>query len=366
MKSLIKVSLWIALVVFYGLALASSVHAVEPIDFSKPLAMIVSGRPAPGCSASYGSELNTTQNASAPAGITEQGNTDSWTNSGCVTFDHNGTAQSGSYAVQCVADGANDKASYALPALSAATLYRLSFYYRHNGTGGAWSIFTGAAAGYSTNKIVPTTTTTDYTNHTLFFLTNAVSLAGMTHLVASEESATDDGGIYIDSISVKAATLCFGSELHDDANAASLASEADATTSFTSVGSGTLASSNADPADGTYHLTFTATANEDRFYKDLLTDFSLEDGKKYMFRFKAKYISGDVAYCQLSYGTTSGGYTYQFSITSGVSSYVEYGASFVYSTATSAFRYFKCVEGGVANNASFKIDSLSVKEITAE
>lgn len=52
------------------LSIAVPALAVEPIDFSKPLAMIVSGRPAPGGAASAGAALVTNSIASSTANST--------------------------------------------------------------------------------------------------------------------------------------------------------------------------------------------------------------------------------------------------------------------------------------------------------
>lgn len=328
--------------------------------------VIGSGASGGACTASYGSELNTTQTATAPADITEANATTGWTNSGCSTFDASGTAYDGSYALNLVADSNIDYAQYMFTGLglNASTIYRMRAYVRHNATGGNWLCGFGNGSGtYNIAAWAVTASDTTYSPQTIYFLYNAYERSWG----CIENSATNDGGVYIDSLSVKPATLCLGEELYTTSNAISLSGEADATLGIAAINSlNSLSSvSSNTPGDGSYHILADATTNpiaNNGFNVDLSS--TLTNGQKYFVRFKAKHTgSGDTWKCGYNSSATGAALTGTVSIPNSQTTYVEYGWDITYS---SSYRYLVCTEVGANNNGGVYFDSLSIKRITGE
>lgn len=336
---------------------------------SSAAAFTVSGRPAPGgvgCTPTYGSELATGANATDDEGGNETDATTGWTSTGLATFDSIDTAPyAGTYHMTAVADSAGD-AIYRVLSLSASTMYRMDAYIRHNGTAsanGEWRCYvSGTTSGFDT-FLTPTLVKTDttYTLYTKYFYYNA----RMDNIQCQERNAANDGGVYIDSFSIKAVTSpCLGSELYTTANAISTTNEANGVTGISVTGSPTISSTASDPGDGTYSMLFETAADGNNWYIDLST--LMTNGNKYFVSFKYKVVSGDTLECTFDTDTAlvAVSDTNERIVTSSAdTSWIHYGISIVYDAN---HRYFGCREAGSNNNAVFQIDALSIKEITAE
>lgn len=318
-----------------------------------------------GCSASYGSELATSANATDDAGGNEANATTGWTGTTCNPFGTTATAQTGSYALAGTADGGSaDNFNRALTG-DAGTVYKISFYQRHNGTAannGEWKCgITPSSSAPSANIPFATLTKADttYAIQTVYFLVNA-----NTDVFRCGEYNTDnDGGIYLDNFSFKSASLCYGNELYTTSNALGTA-DANATTGITDGGLGTFEVASSGCADGSYCIHAVANSANDAFYIDL--SGILTDGKKYMIRWKTKHSgSGDAAACGFESTTTftPGSSDTYVALAATDTSWIQNGVSITYS---SSYRYFGCVENGSSNNSDFYIDTLTIKEITGE
>lgn len=329
-----------------------------------------------GCAATYGAELATGVNASDDAGGNEADATTGWTGTGLATFDSITTApQTGTYHLTGVSDSSADKFYRELSG-TASTVYKLSYYVRHDGTAtgtGDWGCYLGNVSTdinsyrISASAIVKTDTT--YRNEYMFIFVNA----NQDNFLCMETNDENDGGIYLDNYSFKAATLCYGSELHADTggsgNAASLTNEANGVGSFASTGTSAFESSATSPADGTYSIYTVVNANLGKMYATtaLLTNTGLTAGKKYFISWKQKYASGDPFYCGLADASTLNFYATTKPRVSGTSADTEWthvGFSFTYDATNHA--YFGCKENGTNDNAAFYIDSISIKEIEDE
>ena len=340
--------------------------------------MMIGGTAAGGGVASYGAELNTTQTASSPAGVSEANATTGWAAAGTGTFESSTTAPSlGTYHISAIANANGGKVSYALGSLglTGGTLYKIAFGLRHNGTGGAWSC--GFGASTDTYQIMNWTidnTADAYTHYSVYFLSNGTEDT----LGCKEASASDDGGMYIDNVSIKAATPCSGDELHTAANAAAIGAEANATTGWSNINTlNSFTSDGTGPHGGSYHIlanAMTSSAANNGFNIDLaFAPFSLQDGTKYVVRFWARHITaaegggdaGDAWQCGHSNTSTGAANTtnHTMSLAAATTTYAEYGWDVTYS---STFRYFVCTEAGANNNGGIYLDDFSVKAITGE
>lgn len=178
-----------------------------------------------------------------------------------------------------------------------------------------------------------------------------------------ETNASNNGSVYIDSFSIKTATLCYGSELHTHANAARIVSETNAATGWTGIGTGAITSeSDGSPQNGTYHLKFAASASNDGAYADIGTDFSLQAGTKYFIRFFSKGDGSNAFKWGFGSATdvnTQGGWVSLSTLTT----YMENGYSFVYDAN---HRYLKIIENNASNTGYVYIDTISIKAITGE
>lgn len=323
----------------------------------------------PGCFAEYGVEGNTIENAVAPAGVSEANSTTGWTNSGLLTFDAGGTPYSGDYAISAVSDSPNDSAYYDLSGLGLSTsvLYRIEYYVRHNGSGNNMMILTSngdptISVGIREMVYPADTTYRKVTNYSFFNI--------LQDNIVIKEYGTDTGGIFIDSLSIKEASICFGDDLHSLPNAASLNGEANSTTGWNAINSLSSFTSVATPADGSYALRADATTSpvaDNGINVDLgSSPFSLQAGDKYLVSFKIRHIgSGDGWY--FGFSSTSTG-TRNILLASGVvsginTSYIHIGWVITYS---SDYRFFVCHEAGTSNNGGIIIDSFVVKHIETE
>jgi hypothetical protein len=317
------------------------------------------------CTPAYDAETLTGANATDDAGGNEADATTGWTNSGCVTFDSIDTSpQSGTYHITAVADSSSDEFKRTISG-TAGNLYKVSMYLRHNGTAsanGEWRCYLsqGASNEMHISPILTKANTTYAKYEKIFYLG-----ARQDTIQCGERNAANDGGIYLDNVSVvPVTTMCLNSELFTDGNGASLGSEANSAGSFSFTGSGGLTVETDAPADGTYYLEQTSSADGDRFTMDLSGVLSV--GTEYFIKFKGKAISGDGFSCGLS-GSSSAGSIDSSEIaffSAAESTWTQIGYSFTYATAT--HRYFICKEGGTNNNAVFGLDSISIKEILSK
>lgn len=315
-----------------------------------------------GCSASYGAETATGSNATDDAGGSETDATTGWTNSNSNTFDSIDTApQTGTYHLTAVAAD-NLDGFYRSISGTGGTLYKLSYYIRHNGSGGDWRCAitpTSAAAVTQYPFALLTSSDTTYAQQTVYWMPNA----NADILRCGEASASNDGGIYLDNFSITTATLCYGDELYTASNALGSA-DANATTGITDATMATFEVASSGCADGTYCIHAVANSSNDAFYIDL--SGILTDGHKYLVSWKGKHSgSGDTAACGFESSTSFSfvGSDLSFQLTASDTTWLQYGVSITYS---SSYRYFGCVENGSSNNSDFYIDSLTIKEITGE
>lgn len=317
------------------------------------------------CSPAYDAETLTAANATDDNGGSEADATTGWTNTGCVMFDSIDTApQSGTYHLTAVADSSSDEFKRTLTGTS-GNLYKVSMYVRHNGTAsanGEWRCYLsqGASNEMHISPILTKANTTYAKYEKIFYLG-----ARQDTIQCGERNAANDGGIYLDNVSVvPVTTMCLNSELFTDGNGASLGSEANSAGSFSFTGSGSLTVETDSPADGTYYLKQTSSADGDRFVMDLSAVLSV--GTEYFIKFKGKSISGDGFTCGLS-GSSSSSSTDSSeyaTFSTSETTWTQIGYSFTYATAS--YRYFICRENGATNNAVFGLDSISIKEIASK
>lgn len=327
----------------------------------------VSGRPAMGgaCTATFGAEILNEANATDDIGAGEADATTGWAGVGTPSvLDSVTTApQAGTYHLIVTADSNGDGVYRGLAAegLSTSTIYRLSYYVRHSGTGGTWtSYLTSGAATANTpigiKNILVTDTT--YAEHKRYFLYNGYE----DNLVFAELSATNDGTLYVDNASIKAATLCLGSELYTAANAASLSNETDATTGLTVIATTTLSSvETGTPMAGSSQIFALPAADSDGFYIDLSAYMS--DGNKYFIRYKTKLeTTNEYWQCGLSSDTTT---VDTHLARASNTTMEEFGYDITYSASS---RYFICDEGHAVGggDGGLFFDGLSIKQIIGE
>lgn len=315
------------------------------------------------CSASYGSDLATSTNCTdsgyyfAQSPDADADATTGWDNSGAATFEsvETGTPQQGSSHLYALSDTGGDHFYRDFSGLSASTLYRLSIYAKHDGSGGNWQCTIGASHFSPTNAVTPAITSSDttYTNYKRYFYYTTDVFATF-----QCRSASTDGGFYLDTFSITTATLCLGSQLHIDGNAASLTNEADSIGNWATAATATFDSVETDPQDGTSSLHMVANAAGGRISLDLSGILTV--GKKYFISWKVKTAAGDNSVCGL--GGSEGSTDTMSAPTS--SSWTNPGLDFTYATAS--HRYFSCRENGANNNSEILFDSLSIKEITSE
>lgn len=321
-----------------------------------------------GCTASYANEVLTTQNATSPAGITEADATTGWTDSNSGLASSSSAPHLGTYHLTATADANLDGFNRVVTGLTDNQLYRLSLWARHNGTGTDWRCGIGPSnLGYNIKLLNIPVSMTSYTNLTALFRYNFEEDTIQCH----ENNASNDGGVYLDNVSITEATPCLGSDLHTTANAASLTGEANATTGLSVMNSLNSITSDATAADGSYAIKADASVSptaDNGFYVDLgAAPFSLQDGVKYLVLFKARHIgSGDTWRCGQGSNATSAilsTTTPHISLIVGYTAYKGYGWEFTYS---SSLRYFKCNESGSSNNGGIYLDSFVVQRVVSE
>jgi len=352
------------LLILIALVLAAPCYGQDFVYFKKKAS--VSGA----CSPSYGTELLTTSNATAPAGAEEADATTWWSNIGTPVLSSAETAPLlGSSHLDVVADSAGDGVGKALWGGSASTIYKVSMWARHNGTGDGWKCGFGAAADSSNviNWAIDNSMTT-YQNYSFMLMYNGSEDS----IGCYEANPSNTGGVYIDNVSILPITTpCFSGEINTQANAASIGSEANATTGINNINTlNSFTSDGTGAHTGDYHIKADATTSPSAgngFNIDLgAAPFSLVDGTKYFIRFWARHIgSGDQWNCGHNSNSTGAAVTtnHFVPIPATASTYAEYGWELAYS---STYRYLVCNEAGTNNNGGIYFDGLSIKKVEAE
>ena len=151
----------------------------------------------------YGPELLTDANAASDPNGNEADATTGWTpvsltGTGANVFESQGAVKNtGSYALHADANDtptANAGFNKTVSGLDAGETYKFTGVVRHTGTGGKWVVaFDGAVA-----TSIPTESTTFFS----FEFEKAVAGSSVAILI-SENSATNDGGVYVDNLSLK-------------------------------------------------------------------------------------------------------------------------------------------------------------------
>jgi len=346
--------------------LAGPSWAVEPINLA--LAPAILGGAGAGAAAAcplYGPELATTANATDDDGGGEADATTGWTNFNCNTFDSvdTGTPKAGTYHLIATSVDNGDGFYRTLSGLDASTVYKVSFWYKHDGTDSAtWSCGMGGggtARNYSPQNIFATAT--DYAQYSAYTLYNAQQDV----VACTENNAGNNGTIYVDKFSLTTATPCYGSELYTSSNAANIASESDATTGWSATdGDSAVASEETNsPHNGSSHIAISTTGANGGASQDIGGEFTLGVGTKYFVRFWARNDSTNNFFCMLD-GSATGATYVGGNVLVGSGTYAEYGWGITYATAS--HRYLKCVEANVGNTGTVYIDGISIKEIVSE
>lgn len=320
-----------------------------------------------GCLALYGSELHVDNSADKP-NISDIDATTGWTSVGLSVFDSVDTEpQLGTYHMSVVADSDADRAYYDLSSiLSIGVMYKISIYAQNDGSGGNWgcklySSNIGGQNGLYNVAWALSTGVSDYTNYTAYFIYDSP----FRYLIYYENSAANNGGVYYDNMTILQASLCYGSELHGNFNAADT-SDTNATTGWSSIETGVIESDNVSVHNGTYSIKISCDVSlgaNDGGVIDIggaLSGGALSNGVKY---FISYWVSGDGANTwKIQHGSSvtnsNGLYINQTTAT-----WTQYAYSFVYSTD---YRYLTFTENNVGNTGFVNVDGLSVKEIVGE
>nr|MDA8137938.1 hypothetical protein [Desulfobacteraceae bacterium] len=155
---------------------------------------------ATGCTPTYGTELHTAANAAEPD-VSDTDAVTGFSQVGLLTWDSVDTAPHiGTYHITAIASSSVDRFYYNLSGLTDGTLYSISAHTRHNGTGGDWRLGLGTSSGgvFGPGAILIATADTTYIQWTLYFYKQY----NIAYVVALENNATDDGGIYFDNFSI--------------------------------------------------------------------------------------------------------------------------------------------------------------------
>ena len=317
-----------------------------------------------GCTASYGSELATNNNA-VELGGTETDATTGWSATYC-TFDSINTAPyNGNYHFSGTATADLGRFYRVFSSLSGSTVYAIETWIRHSGTGDTWQCGFAYSGGLlSMSKVNVLSSETTYKQYRRYFLYNVVENA----FSCREYNATNSGTVYLDAFTIKPASLCYGSELNTGNASTPGTGEVNGTSGFTAEYNAQLSStSSGSPADGTYHIlceSNTTPTEGAGCYMDLSTICT--SGTKYMIRAWQKHVgTGHGWRLALSGSNTTfndSSYTFDTDVRTSTT-YTEFGISFTYS---SSVRYLLMRESSSYNDGGFYLDGLSIKEITAE
>jgi hypothetical protein len=332
------------------------------------------------CNSLYGSELNTAQICTAPTGVTEANATTGWTNyfGMCNIFTSDaGDPQLGTYELALgYSNSGLCHGFYAFPTLTDGTVYKINYYAKYITGTASWTswpirdIFTSTNIGQ--RVAIPS-------SQTAYALVTHYNVGG-TYSFLYIGGATSNSIIHVDNISLKTATLCYGSELFTSANAASLSpNEANATTGFTSRNSpDVFTSTTSNCLDGTYCINITGAGNgtvgnEASFYMDLSqSPYSLQTGHKYLIRYSYRHngVGTKPWMCGFS-GALTGGSVFMGPPSreqwNGSTTYTRGDAVFIYDV--SLHKYFGCTEGIYGDSGGLSgiyFDRLSIREIIKE
>jgi hypothetical protein len=328
-----------------------------------------------GCSPSYGTEINTTQICTAPVGVTEANATTGWSNyfGLCNPFQSSATdSQLGTYKMS-FGSSSFCQAYYTYPTLTDDQVYRVTYYAKAiSGTTNMTSQFRKSTNSTTmTQSIVVPYTATTWTLYTDYMVGGFRDNI----LFVQPNPAT----YYVDNISIKPATLCYGSELNVNSDATSITNEANSLSMWTAttVNAPDVLQVVASGCDnGTYCINATDAGNATYtagFYIDLTASpFSLQDGHQYLVKWKAKHngvgtkpwecgFRGDTTHntCQWCTEPT-------VELFNDATTYQNASAFLVYDSTK---RYFGCsegIQGDSGGQSGMILDSFSIKEVTGK
>jgi len=321
------------------------------------------------CTPAYGTEYHVSANAALPS-VSDTNATTGFTTIGLITWaSETGSPQLGTYHIHGVANADTERFYYDMTGLglTAGNLYRMTFYWRHDGTGGDWRCgLSSISSAMTGNNVFGTVTSanTTYAQIDRFFYYQPDNAS---YLIFQENSATDDGGVFLDNFSITAVTTpCFGSEINTTANAISIGNEANATTGWTNTGSTFASTSSGTPANGTYHLlseaNTTPTAGARASFD--LSSLSLSNSTRYVMYFSIKHVgTGDVWSVGLNNDGGTSGTSEEINIDNTETTHRIVGWEFIYDSTL--MRYLVINEDGAANTGGVYLDALSIKTIVS-
>jgi len=136
--------------------------------------------------------------------------------------------------------------------LASNTIYKLVVHARHIGVDGDVGVYLSSSTTLASNQPrtelgILTSSDTSYAN--LSYMYNLVGTFPLVKFGFKENSGGNDGGVYIDSISLTQPTVSAGVELNTDANATSPTNETNATTGWASLNGPDTFASVSSPVD---------------------------------------------------------------------------------------------------------------------
>ena len=151
-----------------------------------------------------GAELHTDANAASDPNGNEADATTGWTATDATLTSDSGTKNVGSYSLKYVATAAQGQIYRDLLGLSTGSWYALSYDGRHVGGGGTQGVGFNASTSAGLALAHPfTVSQTTFTTKVYNFRYDG----NYRYLIAREYSGTNDGGLYIDNLSLKPLTL---------------------------------------------------------------------------------------------------------------------------------------------------------------
>jgi hypothetical protein len=198
--------------------------------------------------------------------------------------------------------------------------YTITFAARHNGTGGDWRASLGE---FNTGSVTTITdldnTETTYADYSITFTKGTPS----NFLTFMENSGTDDGGVYIDNLSITEVQVNHGTY--------AIQAEANDT-----------------------------PATQARIYTDLnAAPYNLVYGKRYTVTFDAKHVGVGQQWLIGVGSTTVSTETVIATLTNSDNSYSTYSAGIVHNANT---RFFSALESLSPNDGGIFLDNLSIRE----
>jgi len=162
------------------------------------------GSPIEWSSATYGPELHTSANAASDPNGNEADATTGWTSTGLAGTGANifqsqsAVKNVGSYALQLDADDTPTSGAMGVLAIAGVTTgytYRITFDWRHKGSGGDWALYINGAA----QPVTITNTETSFNSVVYEIASPSTTL----NIQIRENNVGNDGGVFIDNVSVK-------------------------------------------------------------------------------------------------------------------------------------------------------------------